>query len=336
MRCSECNSENKPEAKFCTSCGAILVTATTSVEAGIRCSGCGSENKPEAKFCTGCGMKLVAPAAPSVEGVRCSECDFENAPGAKFCNNCGTQLIAPEAPSLEGIRCSECDYENAPGAKFCNNCGTQLLKVTSFCANCNTEIPSGQHYCSKCSEQLTQPDSTRPEEPQVPAGSPKYRSHRLKWGVIASVLLMVIAGGAVAGIVLTSTSSDSNKFEEASQIYSLDADCPAEVGSLVKISETALTSGLEEIGAVAGRIVEYADDTDHVLVMAYTFASQNSARQAFEKLDGDYVGEDFYRMDCDDDVCYFCHLFDNIIYLASGSTDNVVDVIDSITAANCL
>jgi len=268
--------------------------------------------------------------------MRCSECNFENKPEAKFCNSCGTTLVIPATSTGGGLRCPECDFENEPESKFCNSCGAKLVAETTFCTDCGTKIPSGQQLCAQCSGRIAaRPDVPQPKEPQLSAAAPKPKSHKLKWGAIALVVLMVVAGGAVAGVVLTSDSS-GNKFEEASQIYGLDADCPAQIGYLEKISETPLTDGLEEMGAIRGRILEYEDGSDHVLVMAYTFASQNSARQAFDQLEGDWLDTDFYMMDSDAYGGYFCRLIEDVIYLASGTIDNVVTVTDGIASANCL
>ena len=49
LRCSECNSENPIDARFCIGCGRPL---------GLRCSSCEVENPAAAKFCKGCGKEL--------------------------------------------------------------------------------------------------------------------------------------------------------------------------------------------------------------------------------------------------------------------------------------
>ncbi len=51
MRCSLCQRENPPQAKFCLECGARL---------GLACSACGTELPPEAKYCLHCGQSVSA------------------------------------------------------------------------------------------------------------------------------------------------------------------------------------------------------------------------------------------------------------------------------------
>ena len=52
MKCSRCQNENRPEAKFCEQCGAPL---------SRRCAGCGAELSPSAKFCAECGRPTESP-----------------------------------------------------------------------------------------------------------------------------------------------------------------------------------------------------------------------------------------------------------------------------------
>ena len=57
MRCSGCAAENAPDCRFCSECGARLVSI---------CPSCRFENTPAAKFCGGCGARLTGAAAPAV------------------------------------------------------------------------------------------------------------------------------------------------------------------------------------------------------------------------------------------------------------------------------
>jgi class 3 adenylate cyclase/predicted ATPase len=56
MRCSACDHENRPQAKFCAGCGAPLAR---------RCASCSAELPVAARFCDSCGapVEAVAPAA---------------------------------------------------------------------------------------------------------------------------------------------------------------------------------------------------------------------------------------------------------------------------------
>src|SRR5271157_804833 len=57
MKCPSCQHENKPAAKFCSSCRAKLPRA---------CPACATEVDPDDRFCPECGAELQAlPAAAS-------------------------------------------------------------------------------------------------------------------------------------------------------------------------------------------------------------------------------------------------------------------------------
>ena len=56
MICSNCNTENRPGAKFCMECGAGLAAG---------CPSCGTINQPGAKFCSECATRLSGAAATS-------------------------------------------------------------------------------------------------------------------------------------------------------------------------------------------------------------------------------------------------------------------------------
>jgi class 3 adenylate cyclase/tetratricopeptide (TPR) repeat protein len=53
MRCPGCNTDNRPERRFCAACGRSLL---------LPCPACGFENVPEDRFCGGCGKPLDATA----------------------------------------------------------------------------------------------------------------------------------------------------------------------------------------------------------------------------------------------------------------------------------
>jgi class 3 adenylate cyclase/tetratricopeptide (TPR) repeat protein len=57
MRCSGCAAENAPDCRFCSECGARLVSI---------CPSCRFENASAAKFCGGCGSRLTGATAPAV------------------------------------------------------------------------------------------------------------------------------------------------------------------------------------------------------------------------------------------------------------------------------
>jgi class 3 adenylate cyclase len=53
MICPTCGAENKPDRRFCRSCGGAL---------GVVCAACGTTNDPDDRFCGSCGSVLGAPA----------------------------------------------------------------------------------------------------------------------------------------------------------------------------------------------------------------------------------------------------------------------------------
>jgi ribosomal protein L40E len=57
MLCAKCQSDNLPDAAFCTECGAKLEAM---------CASCGLSNPPGSKFCRKCGSRLstIDPTAP--------------------------------------------------------------------------------------------------------------------------------------------------------------------------------------------------------------------------------------------------------------------------------
>jgi class 3 adenylate cyclase/tetratricopeptide (TPR) repeat protein len=68
MRCTACQFENPPKARFCGQCGASLAA---------RCPACNEPVTPELRFCTACGHALTAAAAPAKEAARPAEEDGE-------------------------------------------------------------------------------------------------------------------------------------------------------------------------------------------------------------------------------------------------------------------
>ena len=54
MKCSQCQRENPPQARFCNGCGTPLELA---------CARCGRPNPSDSRFCNGCGARIEAQAA---------------------------------------------------------------------------------------------------------------------------------------------------------------------------------------------------------------------------------------------------------------------------------
>src|SRR6476660_974718 len=61
------------------------------------CTFCGTENRPEYKFCGSCGVRLERRQVerrvrPSGVSMKCEGCGHLNEPGMKFCGMCGTRI----------------------------------------------------------------------------------------------------------------------------------------------------------------------------------------------------------------------------------------------------
>src|SRR5262249_46382063 len=56
VRCSQCDHENREQARFCDECGASM---------RVRCHACSTVNRPGAKFCDGCGAALISLSSSS-------------------------------------------------------------------------------------------------------------------------------------------------------------------------------------------------------------------------------------------------------------------------------
>jgi len=70
MKCSNCNFENRSDARFCKRCGQPLpaqpAPQATSTPAVAICPACGATAKPGARFCPRCGKPLAAsPPSPA-------------------------------------------------------------------------------------------------------------------------------------------------------------------------------------------------------------------------------------------------------------------------------
>jgi hypothetical protein len=63
----------------------------------MQCTFCGTENRPEYKFCGTCGVRLERRqverrARAAGVSLKCSGCGYLNEPGMKFCGMCGTRI----------------------------------------------------------------------------------------------------------------------------------------------------------------------------------------------------------------------------------------------------
>ena len=61
------------------------------------CPNCHTPNKPQARFCASCGQQMPSQplAPPSAGGVNCPSCQIPLRAGARFCPSCGFNLTGP-------------------------------------------------------------------------------------------------------------------------------------------------------------------------------------------------------------------------------------------------
>ncbi len=64
MKCSKCQIENDPDARFCEGCGAKLEAL---------CPECGNTIRPGSKFCKHCGHNLTIPPEPASKDLSLDE-----------------------------------------------------------------------------------------------------------------------------------------------------------------------------------------------------------------------------------------------------------------------
>lgn len=80
VSCPECHTPNKPDARFCSSCGHSLTVQSKT----MKCPDCGKDIPEDSKFCNYCGAKIQRQLV--------CECGNVLAPESKFCNNCGKKV----------------------------------------------------------------------------------------------------------------------------------------------------------------------------------------------------------------------------------------------------
>ena len=98
MRCSGCAAENAPDCRFCSECGARLVSI---------CPSCRFENAPAAKFCGGCGARLTgaaAPGGPASDGMVYGRNSWDKFVIARFKPGQATIIPAGRQPRWSRLR----------------------------------------------------------------------------------------------------------------------------------------------------------------------------------------------------------------------------------------
>lgn len=119
QQCQACKFENPDDAKFCVSCGKILMIPTKNSTKLCRC---GKSVKIDFKFCPYCGQKMYR---------------------FTFCAKCGGELAPSDS---DNPICSKCSYSDLIHCRICNN----KAFSSGFC-----EIHSKTHInCNKCNKPL--------------------------------------------------------------------------------------------------------------------------------------------------------------------------------------
>jgi len=102
----KCGHYNKPEVRFCASCGAaaeqVVAPEPAVVRSGATCS-CGASLNEGARFCASCGAtvaKVEAPEPAVEQPVANCTCGASLKEGARFCASCGaaTEQTATATP----------------------------------------------------------------------------------------------------------------------------------------------------------------------------------------------------------------------------------------------
>lgn len=98
--CQQCGTENRPGARFCTKCGALL-PAQALLGATPACPQCGVPLRPEARFCPACGHAVdAAGGQPRQEGNAGDRKVVVRWPGGRTAEHAlsGTTISAGRAP----------------------------------------------------------------------------------------------------------------------------------------------------------------------------------------------------------------------------------------------
>ena len=132
------------------------------------------------------------------------------------------------------LTCATCGNDEPAGSQFCGNCGAPFVAADSYradaaasrgamltCATCGNEEPEGAWFCGTCGSAFaptlraalapeTPSPTTAADEPMTAAPPPTpqpRRKRRFGWVAAGVAAGLLVAGGAVAG-VLTLTGGD--------------------------------------------------------------------------------------------------------------------------------
>ena len=108
MLCTFCGTENRPEYKFCGSCGVRMerrqVERRSRQSGSAKCSGCGHVNEPGMKFCGMCGTRVdrrIDERRGMSDASRAAAIANAQLPSPETKNRATTQVAAPPIQSDE-------------------------------------------------------------------------------------------------------------------------------------------------------------------------------------------------------------------------------------------
>src|SRR4051794_17487951 len=93
MQCSQCQHDNRAQARFCEGCGTRLVA---------HCAVCGTELGPAARFCSECGAPVAAPSAAPPSALSEATSSYSS-PGSYTPQHLAERILTSRA-ALEGER----------------------------------------------------------------------------------------------------------------------------------------------------------------------------------------------------------------------------------------
>lgn len=124
MVCTFCGTENRPEYKFCGSCGVRLerrqTERRTHKSGSTTCAGCGHVNEPGMKFCGMCGTRIerrTEERRGAGDASRAAAIANAQLPSPDVKQRAATQVLAPEqdeAPVVAPRRSEPAIFRNEP------------------------------------------------------------------------------------------------------------------------------------------------------------------------------------------------------------------------------
>lgn len=116
----------------------------------MKCRACQAENKPGARFCAQCGAILAVPAAAQLDSKSCPACRYGCKPDAKFCPKCGhgfaaslTAPLPPEPDQTPALTAAPTATDNAAD-------NVAAAATTETCPQCTAPLKINARFCGKC------------------------------------------------------------------------------------------------------------------------------------------------------------------------------------------